>query len=586
MGRAGAEQELADRSAILPQSRICYGLAAMRTYLWSSLLALLMVCLCTSTVQAEEEDLQRYLRLRMEDLESTGKLTVHGTRIIAEDFVPKLYSHMHFKRVWTDPAKAKDLVRAIEDSTKDGLTPEDYNLSEIKALQGKVELTQDPTSIAELDILLTDALAQLAYHSFYGKVDPERIDKTWNFAQVWRGPDGVSTALRMLGAKSLYDEIAALKPRAPMYERFRQALAKYRAYEAAGGWKPIAGGPTLKIGKRDARVPAIRHRLAISEDLAKEHDNGSDTYDEALQRAVEHFQQRHRLSLGDPNKRTLDAMNVPVGKRIDQIRLNLERARWILRDPPKRLVLVNAAAFEIYYMEDDKIVWQNRAQVGRAFSQTPQYRDNIQYLVLNPTWTVPPGVLASTVLPAAKANPNYITEKNLHVIDPDRGEIDPKKVNWNSYTADSFPFVLRQDPGPNNALGAVKFMFPNQYHVYLHDTPNQTGYEARKRDMSWGCVHVFEPLQLAEKLIADPKRWNLDALKKQVASKKSETIYLDNPVPVMLLYWTVTVSKGGPVEFIPDVYQRDTSVLRALKKTAKVRREKRRADEVDQTREE
>jgi murein L,D-transpeptidase YcbB/YkuD len=563
-------------------------LRPMRTSVLSvtSMLGLLTVSLCASAVRADEDDLQRYLRVRMEDLESNAKLIVQGTPIVAEEFVPKLYAHMHFKRVWTDPAKVNELIRAIEDSAKDGLDPEDYNLSQIKALKGKVELTQDPTTVADLDILLCDALAQLAYHAYYGKVDPERIDKTWNFAQVWHGPDAVATALRILNAKSLYEAIEALKPRAPMYDRFRQALAKYRAYEAAGGWKPIASGPALKAGKQDPRVPSIRHRLAISEDLRKESDNGSDTYDEELQRAVELFQKRHRLPAGDLSRLTLDAMNVPVGKRIDQIRVNLERARWILRDIPERLVLVNVAAFEVYYMEKDKIVWQNRAQVGREVSKTPQYRDDIQYLVLNPTWTVPPGVLASTVLPAAKANPNYFAEKNLRVIDPDRGEIDPKKVHWNNYNAANFPFVLRQDPGPNNALGAVKFMFPNQYHVYLHDTPNQAGYDARQRAMSWGCIHVFEPLELAEKLIGNPKRWNLDALKKQVASKKSETVYLDDPVPVMLLYWTVSVSKGGPVEFIPDIYQRDAGVLRALKKASKVRKDKRRADEVVQVRDE
>lgn len=556
-----------------------------RISLVRTILALLVALSFASAVSAEEEgELQRYVRLRMEDLESNAKLSVQGTPIIAKRFVPKLYSHVHFKRVWTDATKVNELIRAIEDSANDGLEPEDYNLSQIKALAGKVELTQAPTLVADLDILLSEALARLAYHSFYGKVDPERIDKTWNFAHVWSGADGVATALKMLSAKSLYESIEELKPRAPMYDRFRKALARYREYEAAGGWKPIASGPSLAVGKRDARVPAIRHRLAISEDLRKEYDNGSDAYDEELRRAVEHFQKRHHLPVGDLGRLTLDAMNVPVGKRIDQIRLNLERARWILRDVPKRLVLVNVAAFEIYYFENDTIVWQNRAQVGREFSQTPQYRDDIQYLVLNPTWTVPPGVLANTVLPAAKSDPDYFKKKNMRVIDPERGEIDPKKVDWNNYTADDFPYVLRQDPGPNNALGAVKFMFPNQYHVYLHDTPNQSGYDARQRAMSWGCVHVFEPLQLAEKLIGNPARWNLGAIEKQVASKKSETIYLDDPVPVMLLYWTVTVGKGGPVEFIPDIYGRDAAVLGALKQKTKVRKEKRRADEVAQAR--
>jgi L,D-transpeptidase YcbB len=558
----------------------------MRTSLLvRAIVVLVAVLSCPSAVRAEEEgDLQHYLRLRMEDLESNGKLSVQGTRIIADEFVPKLYSHARFKRLWTDAAKVNELIRAIEDSAKDGLDPEDYSLTQIKALKGKVELTQDPTTVADLDILLSDALARLAYHAFYGKVDPERIDKTWNFAHLWRGGDGVTTAMKMLSAKSLYQAIEELKPRAPVYDRFRQALARYREYEAAGGWKPIAAGALLKVGKKDARVPAIRHRLAISEDLRKELDNGSDVYDEELRLAVEHFQKRHRLPVGDLGRLTVDAMNVPVGKRIDQIRLNLERARWILRDVPKRLVLVNVAAFEVYYFENDTIVWQNRAQVGREFSQTPQYRDDIQYLVLNPTWTVPPGVLAKTVLPAAQADPNYLKTKNLRVIDPSRGEIDPKEVDWNSYTADNFPYVLRQDPGPNNALGAVKFMFPNQYHVYLHDTPNQAGYDARLRAMSWGCVHVFEPLELAEKLIANSARWNLAAIEKRVASKKSETIYLDDPVPVLLLYWTVAVAKGGPVEFIPDIYGRDAAVLRALKKPTELRRQKRRAEEVVQAR--
>src|SRR6476620_6126857 len=216
-----------------------------------TLLVLLVVWSCASVARAEEEgELQHYLRLRMEDLESNGKLSVQGTRIIAEDFVPKLYSHGHFKRVWTDAAKVNELIRAIADSAKDGLDPEDYNLSQIKALAGKVELTQDPTTVADLDILLSDAFARLAYPAFYGKVDPERLDKTWNFSHVWQGADGVTTALKMLSAKSLYEAIEELAPRAPMYDRLRQALAKYREYAAAGGWKPIASGPSLGVGEK------------------------------------------------------------------------------------------------------------------------------------------------------------------------------------------------------------------------------------------------------------------------------------------------------------------------------------------------
>jgi murein L,D-transpeptidase YcbB/YkuD len=199
--------------------------------------------------------------------------------------------------------------------------------------------------------------------------------------------------------------------------------------------------------------------------------------------------------------------------------------------------------------------------------------------VLNPTWTVPPGVLEDSVLPAAKRNPRSIEERGLRVFDSSGKQVPAKSVDWKRYNASNLPYTIRQDPGPNNPLGTVKFIFPNSYHVYLHDTPNQLGYDRRLRAMSWGCIHVQDPLELAALMIDDPKNWSLQAVEAQVKSGKTKTIHFATPVRVVLFYWTVEVGDDGSVEFLEDVYGRDRRVLRALDGPFKVRKTHRRGED-------
>jgi murein L,D-transpeptidase YcbB/YkuD len=241
--------------------------------------------------------------------------------------------------------------------------------------------------------------------------------------------------------------------------------------------------------------------------------------------------------------------------------------------------VVNIAAFEIYFLKDGKRVWQNEAQVGKTYTQTPLFVEEIDYLVLNPTWTVPPGVLEDSVLPAAKKDRRYIQKRGLRVFDSSGNEVRAKSVDWKRYNASNLPYTLRQDPGRNNPLGEVKFIFPNRHHVYLHDTPNQLGYARRVRAMSWGCIHVQDPLELAAWLIDDRKTWSLEAIEAQVKSGKTKTIHFDTPVRVSLFYWTVDVGDDGALQFLPDTYQRDPRVLRALNGPFKVRKTHRRGDD-------
>jgi murein L,D-transpeptidase YcbB/YkuD len=478
---------------------------------------------------------------------------ITAVRLIAE-----LYPQSRFEPVWTDPKKVDELLRAIQDIRGDGLDPQDYYLDRLKKLRAELATHPDVGKQVDLDLLLTDALARLAYNAFYGKVDPERIDRNINITQTWTGARGAERVREFLASKSLYQQIDDLKPHRPKYDQFRQALARYRRYEEAGGWGRIPKGKVLSVGRSDPRVPAIRHRLAVTEDLPAQLDNGDKLYDADLEKAVHHFQKRHRLPPGDLGTKTIVAMNVPVEQRIDQIRVNLERARWI-----------------------------TQVVEPKTYTQTPVFVEEIDYLVLNPTWTVPPGVLEDSVLPAAKKDPGYIKRRGLKVFDSSGKEVAPRSVNWKRYTAATLPYTLRQletlhsghpalhapaGPRPKQPAGHREVRFPEP-------AQHQLGYDRRLRAMSWGCIHVQDPLELAAWIIDDPKTWSLEAVEAQVNSKKTKTIHLDPPMRVSLFYWTVDVGDDGALQFLPDTYQRDRRVLRALNGPVKIRKTHRRGED-------
>jgi L,D-transpeptidase YcbB len=262
---------------------------------------------------------------------------------------------------------------------------------------------------------------------------------------------------------------------------------------------------------------------------------------------------------------TRAALNVPVECRIDAIRVNLERARWVLRVPLRDLVLVDIAGFHLHLYRGGRSVWTTRVVVGRAFRKTPVFRSKIRTLVLNPTWTVPEVILEKDILPAARRDPGFVARRRLRVIDRAGREVDPASVDWSRYrSARELPYQLRQAPGPGNPLGRIKFLFPNEHAVYLHDTPDRTLFAKAERAASSGCIRVEEPLELAVRLLADPERWSREALEREIATGRTETVRLGTPLPVVLMYWTVDFEEDGSVVFRRDLYGRDARVLEGL----------------------
>jgi murein L,D-transpeptidase YcbB/YkuD len=299
-----------------------------------------------------------------------------------------------------------------------------------------------------------------------------------------------------------------------------------------------------------------------------------ETYDAELESAVKRFQERHGLTAdGAVGPATRAVMNVPVEQRIDQIRVNLERARWVLHEMKGEFVLVDVAGFDVSYFRDDEPIWTSKVIVGRPYRETPIFRSLITYVVLNPTWTIPPGILVKDKLPILKRDPGYLKRNNIRVLDSKGREVNPYSVNWSQYGAGRLPpYQLRQDPGEDNALGLVKIMFPNPYLVYLHDTPSKSLFDQDQRTFSSGCIRVQKAFELAELVLNDPSRWNQETLAAAVATKKMQTVNLAKPLPVLLLYWTAQPLPSGQVMFRNDVYGRDPPTLAALNGAFRPRR--------------
>jgi murein L,D-transpeptidase YcbB/YkuD len=418
--------------------------------------------------------------------------------------------------------------------------------------------------MADYDLLLTDALIRLAYHLMFGKVDPERIDPNWNMVRVLHGVDPAAEIESALNSGDVYGALEKEKPSHPFYTGLKGALARYRQIQASGGWPVVPAGTTLRVGSVDARVPTLRRRLQASGDLAASGDDTSTLYDSTVAAAVKNFQARVGTTddgvLGDG---TRAALNVPVADRIEQMRLSLERGRWVLHDLDSTFVIVNIAGYSVAYVRGGRTMWRSRVVVGLPYRRTPIFRDSIRYLDFNPTWTVPPGILARDMLPRLKRGGVRALPDGMRVLDRSGRVVDASGINWSSHSASSFPFTLRQDPGPTNALGRVKFMFPNKYLVYLHDTPSRELFNESARAFSSGCIRVERPFELADLLLAD-RNWNADSTARILATRRTTTVRLRRPTPVLLLYLTSWVDDQGRLNFRSDIYGRDARLARAL----------------------
>jgi murein L,D-transpeptidase YcbB/YkuD len=503
------------------------------------------------------------IRERLEQLRTFGALRVDGTSIDSARLLPRLYERHGFRPLWNEEAR-RQLLAGLREAPAHGLDPSDYHLEPLERLLSVHAGPAATEHRADLDMLLTDSLIRYAYHLFLGKVDPRSLEASWNLRRRIQDADPVALLAGAIESGSVADLLSRAAPSHPYYARLQAGLAEYRALQERGGWTSVPAGPSLRPGARDPRVAAVRERLAVTAEVQGPSAD-PELFDDGLVEAVRRFQTRQGLNAdGIVGRLTLEALNVPVQARIDQLRVNLERARWLLHAIKGEYVIIDIAGYRAAYIRDGKTVWESRAQVGQPYRETPVFRSALSYLVINPTWTVPPTVLGKDVLPAMSRDSGYLAKRKLRVLDQDGAEVDPATIEWSRHTARSFPYLLRQDPGPDNALGRIKFMFPNEHQVYLHDTPNRALFERDQRTFSSGCIRIEKPLELAELLLEDGQGWSRERILAAIESKHTQTVYLPRRVPILLLYWTVAVGEDGTVGFRRDIYGRDRAVLQAL----------------------
>jgi len=510
------------------------------------------------------------LRAQVGRLRSGDDVVVAGARIGSREVLPRIYERRTFRPLWTDGRNVDDLLAAITASYDEGLDPGDYHFAELRHALGMESGGRGPQSAnerADLDLLLTDAYVRLELHLRFGKVDPVAVDATWDFLRDRAATAMTDEVTRMIAAvetTSVAELLAAARPTHAAYAPMKLELARLRRIEEAGGWPAVPAGPTLHSGDFDPRVTLIRQRLSISGELMAPPAGDANLYDEDLAEAVRSFQREHGLVPdGVTGPRTIEALAAPPRHWIDQLRVNLERARW-MRSRFENGVIVDIAGFDARYVRNGEVLWQARAMVGKPYRSTPVLSAKIRTLVLNPTWTVPPTILENDVLPEVRRDPSYLERKQLRVLDKSGNVVDPAAIDWSAYSAATLPYTLRQGPGPENPLGRIKFLFPNPHLVYLHDTPSRSLFQRADRAASSGCIRVDRPLELAALLIEGTANWSRERIEETIASGRTQAITIARPVPIYLLYWTVGLTADGKIRFKKDVYDRDRAVLTTL----------------------
>ena len=474
----------------------------------------------------------------------------------------RFYAARGFQPVWTARTMVFELMSAVEAAVDDGLDPADYHLREIRGFYTNPPVS--PEQIACYDLLLTESFFTLASHLRYGKVNPETLDIHLDLHHE-RSRSALEYRLnRFIATQQIAVALKEIRLQHPVYDLLRKGLARYRTIAREGGWPIVPEGPKLQEGVRQSRVTILRERLKIAGDISRQSTDTSTVYNRELVDGVKRFQKRNGMEVdGVVGAATLRLMNIPVARRIDAIRLNLERYRWFLSDLEPTSILVNVASFTLRYVENGRYRWSTRVVVGKPGRETPLFKADMQYVILNPQWVIPPTILDKDALPALRKSSSYLSHKHLRIIASNGSVVNPESVNWSQYSARNFPYRLQQSAGDQGSLGRVKFMFPNPYIVFLHDTPHKELFAESIRNFSSGCVRVQNPVDLAALVLQDSVTWSKENVIAAINRGKTRIVFLPKRIPVYILYLTAT-DEGDELHFLDDIYNRDDRVLKAL----------------------
>lgn len=469
------------------------------------------------------------------------------------------YEGRNFEPLWLGASgRVEKILDTLEKSALHGLDPADYHVAAIKARLGN----SDPSQRLVLDLMLTDGLMRYASDVRAGRVSPRQVSgEQYTRSQV---VDAVTAVLAVASSPDVGSALTALPPRSPVYQGLVIALAKLHEFEAQGGWGTIPEGRKLEPGDHSSRVAALRKRLAATGELGDAAAEG-ETYDHKLQEAVKAYQTRIGIEAdGIAGRGTFAMLNISVTERIRQVIANMERMRWQADDLGARHVLVNVPAYQLVAVSNGHVDLNMKVVVGRPARPTPIFSDTIRFVEFNPDWSVPSTIAREDIQPHLVSNPLYALEhKNVRMY-KDGVEIDPTTIDWRHTSVRQFR--LTAPPGPRNPLGTVKFLFPNRFDVYLHDTSEPQLFAKTERAFSSGCVRVSDPAALANWLLSDKPNWSDEKRRSILDSRRQTRLNMENPVPVYITYITAWLGEDGRPVFRTDIYNRDAALAAAIDK--------------------
>ncbi|WP_372919927.1 murein L,D-transpeptidase [Salegentibacter sp.] len=474
--------------------------------------------------------------------------------------VDSFYSKQGYQPVWNNRELREDLYRSIENAQNHGLQAKDYHGEYLEmALSNLENLEEDEKDLLEL--VLTDAFFTYAKHLNSGKLNPKELYTIWDIGT--NDTDFISVFEKAISENRISASFNELAPKHIVYNGLQKSLQDYRKLmEGEENPTQIEQGESIKPGDTSSRMAMISLRLQELNFIDSIPSNSTHEYNETLQDAVQKFQKHHGIETDAViGAGTITALNTTYQQRYEQILVNLERWRWFPQDLGDHYIIVNIPNYRLHLVNGKDTISSNRVMVGTEARKTPVFSDEIEHIVYNPTWTIPPTIKKNDVIPAAKKNTSYLTSRNMSVFDRSGRKLDPSEINWNSTEAANYTY--RQEAGSANPLGKVKIIYPNKYSIYLHDTPSKKLFEKNSRAQSSGCVRVEGVLDLAEYLLNDQDKYTPDKIEGILKSGKTTTIKISKNVKVHHFYWTAWREKDETL-FAEDIYKQDNEILALL----------------------
>lgn len=466
------------------------------------------------------------------------------------------YAENGYTFLWIDEDgltdRAQVAAKVFERADRFALRPRNYPFPDPDAV--KSAKRPDVRWLADAEYRISRSVLAYARHAQSGHVDPTSISSKLDIEPD--APDPLAVLRGLAGDDvDVASYLESFNPSQPQFVGLLERLRELRRLSKTQTIK-IPGGDLIKPGESHPHVALVRQRLDVPD------ANAAETYDEKLVAAVEDFQRRNGLHVdGLIGPATRRALNRSPADKIDSLRVNLERWRWLPNDLGARYVRVNIPEFMVRLVDNGTTAFEERIVVGKPRHATPMLADQMELVVFNPYWNVPYSIMKNEIVPQVRRNPGFLSRNNLQVIWRGRRRVDPYQVDWQNVNLGKVR--LRQTPGASNALGKIKFLFPNDHSVYLHDTPSKHLFNQTRRAYSHGCMRVRNPRAFAAAIMG-PQGWSEGAIDSAIARGNNRAVRLEKPLPVYITYFTAAVSDSGGIRYFSDLYGHDDGTLKAL----------------------